>query len=223
MSQFVIMLGAPGAGKGTQAERLAAREDLPHLSTGDLLREAAVRGTALGRAARAVIDGGHFVDDETMIALVAERLRQPDCARGCVLDGFPRTVAQGQAAERMLAGRGEVTVVHLDVPEAELVRRLRARLVCLACGRNKAPEQLADGACPRCGGAFGRRVDDGEDVIRERMRVYAAETAPLVDHYRVRPGYVRVDGHQPAARVADDVRAALGRPALALAGSEGRA
>lgn len=223
MSQFVIMVGAPGAGKGTQAERLAVREGLPHLSTGDLLRAAAVRGTALGQVARAVIDGGHFVDDATMIALVTERLRQPDCAGGCVLDGFPRTVAQGRATEAMLAARGTVTVVHLEVPEDELVRRLTTRLVCLACGRNKDPEQQADEACGRCGGRFGRRADDGADVIAERMRVFAAETEPLVARFRERPGYFPVDGHKPAAQVADAIGTVIGRLVLAAAGSEARA
>lgn len=223
MSLNVIMLGAPGAGKGTQAERLAERERLPRVSTGDVLREAAGRGTALGLAARAVIDDGHFVDDATMIGLAAERLRQADCAAGFVLDGFPRTVAQGRATDALLAGRGELAVLHLEVPEAELVRRLSARLVCRDCGRNMDPEQRAAERCRRCGGAFGRRADDGGDVIRERMRVYARETAPLVEHYRGRPTFVSVDGHQPAAQVAEAIRAALAQLPVATGAGAGRA
>jgi adenylate kinase len=219
----VVMLGAPGAGKGTQAERLAERERVPQISTGEILREAASRRTALGLAARAVIDGGHFVDDRTMIGLAAERLGRADCAGGFVLDGFPRTVAQGVAADALLDGRGELAIVHLQVPEAELVRRLTARLVCLDCGRNMDPERRETGACRRCGGEFGRRADDGEDVIRERMLVYARETAPLVAHYGSRATFVEVDGHQPAARVAEEIRLALAGLPAAAAGEARRA
>lgn len=219
----VVMLGAPGAGKGTQAERLAERERVPQISTGDILREAVARQTDLGRAAQAVIDGGHFIDDRTMIGLAAERLRRADCAGGFVLDGFPRTVAQGLAADALMDGRGELAVVHLEVPEAELVRRLGSRLVCHACGRNMDPEQAATETCRRCGGAFGRRADDGEDVVRERMRVYARETAPLMAHYRHRPTFVAIDGHQPAARVAEAIRTALAALPVASAAGMGRA
>jgi adenylate kinase len=217
----VVMLGAPGAGKGTQAERLAERARVPQISTGEVLREAVARQTDLGRAARAVIDEGHFVDDRTMIGLVAERLRQADCAGGFVLDGFPRTVAQGVATDGLMDGRGELAIVHLAVPEAELVRRLASRQVCRACGRNKDPEQAATETCGRCGGAFGRRADDGEDVVRERMQVYARETAPLVAHYRHRPTFVAIDGHQPAARVAEAIRTALAERPVAAAAEVG--
>jgi adenylate kinase len=212
----VIILGAPGAGKGTQAARLGARERLPRISTGDILREAASRGTALGLAARAVIDGGHFVDDRTMITLVGQRLSQPDCAGGFVLDGFPRTVPQGLAAEGLMAGRGPLAVVYLDVPAEELVRRLRARLVCRDCGQTVDPEDRPSESCRPCGGALGRRADDGEEVVRERMSVYARRTAPLVEHYRGRPGFVAVDGHQAPARVTEAILEAVGRGALAV-------
>lgn len=215
MPLHVIILGAPGAGKGTQAERLAERERLPRISTGDVLREAITRRSALGKVAAASIDDGHFVGDETMIGLVGGRLAQADCENGFVLDGFPRTVPQGQAFDAWMSRcSGDLAVVHLEVPEAELVRRLTTRRVCVDCGRNMDPAQGPAEACRRCGGAPGRRADDDEAVIRERMLVYARETAPLVDRYRRLPGFAAVDGNQPPGRVNEAILAAIGRGPL---------
>jgi adenylate kinase len=205
------MLGAPGAGKGTQAERLAAREGLPRISTGDVLREAVLHGTPLGLAARDVIESGHFVGDDTMIALVRERVSRPDCARGFVLDGFPRTVTQARALDEAMAGRDEPTVLHLKVPVDELVRRLGRRMVCHDCGRNRAPEMGPAGACDRCGGAFVRRADDSPDVVRERLNVYEQEGEPVVGQYRGRPTFFDITGDRPASLVAEAIREAIER------------
>src|SRR5262245_8380175 len=136
MALNIIMLGAPGAGKGTQAERFAKARRIPKISTGDILREAAQAGTELGKRAKAVMDRGELVSDEIMIGIVKERLDRPDAAAGFVLDGFPRTVAQAQALDSIMRGRSPLVVVDIDVPEAELIRRLGSRLVCSNCGLN---------------------------------------------------------------------------------------
>ncbi len=205
MGAVVVMLGPPGAGKGTQAGRLAATLGVPRISTGDMLREAVAAGTALGQAVRAVMASGGLVDDATMIAVVRDRLARPDAAAGCVLDGFPRTLAQAEALDGLLAGR-LLHVLELVVPEAELVRRLGGRRVCAACGTNAAPD---DGRCGRCGGELVQREDDGAAVVRERLRVYERDTAPLVGHYRPRGGYRRIDGSRRPEVIAAELAAAV--------------
>lgn len=219
MSLNVIMLGAPGAGKGTQAERLADREGLPRISTGDILRDAVAHGTELGRAAREVMEAGRLVGDDVMIALVDQRLAQPDARGGFVLDGFPRTVPQARALDGLMARRGGLlTVLHVVVPTDELVRRLSSRRVCDRCGHNMAPELTPADACDRCGGAFVQRADDGEAVVRERLRVFEEQTRPLVEHYRGLPTFFAVDGNQPAEQVTAAIAAAVGRAATVAAG-----
>lgn len=207
MGRYVVMLGPPGAGKGTQAERLAARLSVPRISTGDMLREAVALETPLGREVKAVMASGGLVGDHVMIALVRERLGQADAAPGFVLDGFPRTLVQAAALEEMVAGR-HLHVLELVVPEDELVRRLGGRRVCASCGANAAVNERGD-ACGRCGGTLVQRDDDGAAVVRERLRVYHQDTEPLVEYYRARPGFRRIDG----ARNPDDVAADLARTA----------
>jgi adenylate kinase len=211
MSLNVIMLGAPGAGKGTQAERLAEREEVPKISTGDILRDAVTHGTALGRAARQVMEAGQLVGDDVMIALVEQRLAEPDARDGFVLDGFPRTVPQARALDALMNGRGALTVVHVVVPLDELVRRLSSRRVCDRCGHNMAPELAPADPCDRCGGAFVQRADDSEAVVRERLRVFERQTQPLVEHYRGLPTFSVVDGNRPAEQVTAAIRAAVER------------
>jgi adenylate kinase len=207
MALHIVLLGPPGAGKGTQAERLAARLNVPRISTGDLLREAVTLGTPLGGLVRAVMARGELVGDGLMIDVVRERLARPDAASGFVLDGFPRTIPQAEALEALVAGRGPLTVVEIRVPEDELVRRLGSRLVCGACGVNAAPGSGERGRCERCGGGLVQRADDNAEVVRERLRVFARSTRPLVDYYRGRAVHREVDG----ARTPDEVSAELAR------------
>jgi len=185
----VVMVGPPGAGKGTQARLLEARRGIPQISTGDILRAARREGTPLGRDARRYMDDGKLVPDDVVIGIVAERIGAGDCGRGFVLDGFPRTLPQAVALDEILARRGEPLdrVVKITVPRVELVRRLSGRRVCSACGTmfHVAFEPPARaGVCDRCGGALVQREDDREDTIRRRLDVYERETAPVIAHYR---------------------------------------
>jgi len=194
MALNVVLIGPPGAGKGTQAERLAARLDVPRISTGDVLRESVKLGTPLGGLVRAVMARGGLVGDDLMVEVVRERLERPDAAAGFVLDGFPRTVRQAEALDGLVAGRGPLTVVEIRVPDEELVRRLGARLVCRACGVTAAPDAPAAGRCGRCGGDLVQRADDRAEVVLERLRVFARDTRPLVEYYRSRSRLREVDG-----------------------------
>src|SRR4029079_8248621 len=187
------MLGPPGAGKGTQAERFARTHGLPKVSTGDILREAVTADTELGRVAAATMDAGELVGDDVMIGIVGERLKRPDTSRGFVLDGFPRTVAQANALDRLMEGRGPLVVVDIVVPEDVLLRRLAARRICGGCGVNAPRECIS--SCGNCGGALVTRFDDGDGVVRERLKVYHLQTRPIVEFYAGRPTFRTIDGH----------------------------
>ena len=189
------MLGPPGAGKGTQAERLAGVRALPKISTGDILREAVQAGTELGLVAKATMDAGNLVGDDVMIGIVRERLDRDDARQGFVLDGFPRTVVQAAALDAMVDGRGPLCVVDIAVPEDVLVRRLATRRICSKCGVNAAVEWTGD--CQKCGGKLIARIDDGVEIVRERLKVYTRQTKPLVDYYSKRSTFRSVDGNQP--------------------------
>lgn len=203
----VVMLGPPGAGKGTQSARLSRARRLPKISTGDILRDAAQAGTDRGVAARVTMDAGELVGDDIMIDIVRERLDRDDAKSGFVLDGFPRTVVQAIALDRMVHERGPLIVLDVVVPEDVLVRRLATRRICGTCGVNAAPEWI--GACGTCGGAFVTRVDDGVGIVRERLKVYARQTKPLVDYYVARPSFRTIDGNQAPDVVTAAVDAAL--------------
>ncbi len=212
MALNLVFLGPPGAGKGTQAKKFAAARAIPHVSTGDMLREAVAAGTELGRQAKAVMERGGLVGDDIIIGVVRERLARQDARAGFVLDGFPRTVAQAEALEGIMAGRDPLIVVDIAASDEELVRRLTSRRVCSACGSNAevpSPGEPIATACAKCGGTLVQRADDREDVIRERLRVYARDTRPLLDYYRPRPTFRSVDGAQAPERVAVDVAAAI--------------
>jgi adenylate kinase len=213
MALNVIMMGSPGAGKGTQAERFARERGLLKVSTGDILREAVQSGTELGLKAKATIDAGKLVDDGTMIGIVRERLMQPDAMCGFVLDGFPRTVTQAEALDRIMAERhgGPLIVVEVVVPQAELVRRLSARRICGSCGFNADPfDGGAGNRCKRCGGEFVQRTDDSStEVVLKRLRIYERDTKPLVDYYKNRPTFRVVNGAQSPEQVARDLDAAI--------------
>jgi len=190
----IILLGPPGAGKGTQAKKLVEKTGLTHLSTGDILRDEVARGTELGRKAKEYMDRGDLVPDELIIGMIRGRIEGKD---GFILDGFPRTVAQAEA----LAGITPVDlVIDIELPRAEVIRRLSARRVCRECGRiynliSNPPK--VDGRCDACGGALFQRDDDRPEVIENRYDVYTASTAPLIEFYRKRGLLAQVDGMLP--------------------------
>lgn len=186
----LILLGPPGAGKGTQARRLEESRGLRQLSTGDMLRGEIASGSSLGRQAKAVMDAGHLVSDDIMIALIAHRIDQPDCARGFILDGFPRTVAQAEGLDGMLAAKGMHLdhVIELTVDEAILLDRIRTRVA-------------------ESGGSV--RADDNEEVLKNRLEVYRRQTAPIIPYYRDRGMLKTVDGMQPIDAVSTDIEAIL--------------
>jgi adenylate kinase len=186
----IVLLGAPGSGKGTQSQRLVQRFGIPQISTGDLLRSAVARGTPLGVKARAVMEAGKLVDDATVLGMIEERLAEPDVARGFILDGFPRNIAQAEALDQMLTALGKplTAVVQMDVPYAELTRRIAGRRSCQNCGRVYNIYSMPIGAalvCPNCPGnpPLFQRPDDNEATVVERLKVYEAQTRPLVSYY----------------------------------------
>jgi adenylate kinase len=191
----VVMLGPPGAGKGTQSERFARTHGLPKIATGDILREAVKAGTPMGRAAAAAMDAGELVGDDVMIGIVGDRLKRPDTKAGFVLDGFPRTVTQATALDKIMVGRGPLVVVDIVVPEDVLLRRLAARRICGSCGIN-APIEWAT-TCGQCGGELVHRTDDSDGIVGERLKVYHLQTKPIVEFYAGRPTFRKIDGNRP--------------------------
>lgn len=195
----LILLGPPGAGKGTQARRLEERFGLVQLSTGDLLRAAVKAGTEAGLAAKAVMEAGALVSDEIVVAVLRDRLGQADVAKGVILDGFPRTTAQAAALDEMLENAGQKidAAISLEVDDAEMVTRIAGRYTCAACGEGyhdsfKAP--IRDGVCDKCGGTeMTRRADDNAETVASRLSAYHAQTAPLISYYDERGVLVRLD------------------------------
>lgn len=211
MGLNVIMMGPPGAGKGTQAERFARARGIPKISTGDILREGVKTRLPAALEAKARMDRGELVDDATIIEIVRNRLLRPDTTAGFVLDGFPRTVSQARALDQIVneRGNGPLVVIDIMVPEAELVRRLAERRICSTCGANASPADGASQACA-CGGAFVQRADDSSEVVLERLKVYTRQTQPLVDYYRERPTFRVVNGAQAPDSVARELAVVVG-------------
>ncbi len=195
----IILLGPPGGGKGTQAKKIVEKYGIPHIATGDILREAVAKGTELGKKAKEYMDRGELVPDEIVIGIVKERLKQPDCEKGFLLDGFPRTLRQAEALDDMLneLGKSINAVIYIDVPEEEVVKRIAYRRTCKNCGAVYhliyAPPK-EEGKCDKCGGELYQRDDDKEEVVRQRFKVYMENTAPLIDYYEKKGLLYRVDG-----------------------------
>lgn len=208
----IILLGPPGAGKGTQAARLVAARGMVQLSTGDMLRAAVKAGTPVGLQAKAVMDAGALVSDEIVSALIGEALDRMDPDQGAIFDGYPRTVAQAETLETILAGRGRTLdhVIELDVDEEALVDRITGRFTCASCGagyHDRYKQPAVEGVCDSCGGTeFKRRPDDNAETVRTRMAEYRAKTAPILPHYEARGLVARVDGMAEM----DEVTAAIG-------------
>jgi adenylate kinase len=210
----LVLLGPPGAGKGTQAKMLTERFGIPQISTGDILRAAVKDGTPMGVKAKTFMDAGNLVPDEVVVGIVRERLQRNDCANGFILDGFPRTVAQADALKQTLRSLGKElnAVVSLEVDTEALVERLTGRRTCRACGRGfhvKFDPPRIGGKCDSCGGELYQRDDDQEETIRKRLEVYHQQTSPLVSYYRGEDLLVTVDGMQEIDSVQERILAEL--------------
>jgi adenylate kinase len=211
---YIIFLGAPGAGKGTQAAELARERKLVHVATGDLFRQALERGTELGLKAKSYMEKGVLVPNQITISMVTERLSEPDCANGAILDGFPRNLEQAEALDKALSQEGKAIdkVIYIKVSEEELLKRLSGRWICRKC---QTPYHITDspprvpGRCDKCGGELYQRPDDNEVSIRKRLEVYFAETAPLIDYYNQGGKLLEIDGEGGVAEVARRIKAAL--------------
>jgi len=210
----VIFVGAPGAGKGTQASMVAEKLNLVHVSSGDLFRQALEQGTELGKQAKSYMERGILVPDEITIQMVMERLSAPDCENGVILDGFPRNLPQAEALDSALLEQGTAIdkVIYIRVSERELIKRLSARWLCRQCqavyNMINSPPRVA-GKCDRCGGELYQRPDDKPETVKKRLDVYFAETAPLIDHYRRQGKLSEIEGEGSVAEVTRRIVSAL--------------
>lgn len=210
--KVIILLGPPASGKGTQASRLAAELKIPHISTGDLFRENIKNNTALGQQVKSIMDAGKLVPDEIVLDMLFDRVARPDCANGYVLDGFPRTIPQAESFDKRLSDKQKVIVLNLDVKDETLIKRTAGRLSCKACGhiQNKYFSPPAkDGVCDKCGGELVQRPDDKEEVVKERLRVYNAQTQPLIAYYTKQNKLKTINGEKSPDQVFAELKAAI--------------
>ncbi len=206
----IIMLGAPGAGKGTQAKMIADRYSIPHISTGDIFRANIKNGTELGKKAKEYMDQGLLVPDELVCDLVVDRVQQPDCEKGYVLDGFPRTIPQAESLDAALEKLGTAVeyAINVDVPDENIVRRMSGRRACVACGATYHIEHIPpkkEGICDRCGSELILRDDDKPETVTRRLDVYHNQTQPLIDYYTAKQILVDVDGTKNMDEVFSDI------------------
>jgi len=206
----IILMGPPGAGKGTQAEMLAKEYAIPHVSTGDIFRNAIKEGTEMGLKAKEYMDKGALVPDEVVVGIVKERLQMPDCAGGVLLDGFPRTLEQAEVLDEVLQElKMQIdAVINVEVAEDELVARLTGRRVCQKCNttyhvKNNPPK--VRNICDHCGGELYQRSDDTVETVKERLAVYNTQTMPIIDYYKRKGNYLSVDGSQPIDKVSKEI------------------
>ena len=211
----IIMLGAPGAGKGTQAKRIAQRYGIPHVSTGDIFRANIKNGTELGMKAKAYMDAGNLVPDEITIGMLLDRIHEADCEKGYVLDGFPRTIPQAESLTAALKERGEKMdyAIDVDVPDENIINRMSGRRACLACGATyhiayNPPKK--EGVCDQCGEPLVLRKDDKPETVKNRLEVYLQQTQPLIDYYKKEGILAQVDGTQNMDQVFEDIVKILG-------------
>ncbi len=210
----LLIMGPPGAGKGTQAEVLVKELNITHISTGDMFRAAIKEGTEMGKKAKEYMDAGQLVPDEVVVGMVKERLAKPDCQNGFLLDGFPRTLAQADALSATLAGMSITLdgVINIAVPRAKLMARLTGRRICRSCGASfhvvfNPPKQ--EGVCDSCGGELYQRDDDNEATVGNRLDVYEAQTQPLIDYYAQKGQLININGDQEIKQVLEDILANL--------------
>jgi adenylate kinase len=210
----LIFIGPPGSGKGTQAKRLAGRFGIPHISTGDMLREAVAEGTALGQQAAPIMAAGALVPDDLMVGIIRERLKKDDARKGFILDGFPRTLVQAEKLDSIVSGNGHepLRVVQLLVPDEAIVNRISLRRTCAQCGaiyhlENQPPKN--DNVCDRCGAGVVARPDDTEQAVRKRLESFHRQTAPVADYYRTKKLLKEVDGIGPVDQIFERIEKSL--------------
>ncbi len=212
----IVMLGAPGAGKGTQAKKLIDEFGIPQISTGDILRQNIAQGTPLGKEAKGYMDRGELVPDKVVLGLVEDRLKQPDCKKGFILDGFPRNTAQAAALDEMLKGINMPLqlAISIDVPFDDLMKRLTGRRTCRSCGQMYnvyfTPSKV-EGKCDKDGGELFQRDDDKEETIKKRLQVYESQTAPLIDYYSRKDIVRKIDGTGSISGIYEKITAELGK------------
>ena len=207
----ILMMGAPGAGKGTQAEKIVSKYGIPQISTGDMFRSAVKSGSDMGKRAEEYMKRGELVPDEVTIGIVRERLSEGDCAKGFILDGFPRTVEQAEALKEILRAQGKKieVAINIEVPVEELIERATGRRVCRKCGASYHVKYRPAKVCEKCGGELYQRADDNEETMRKRLETYESRTKPLKEYYKRAGVYKEVDGQKSIEEISVEIMTEL--------------